>query len=225
MCTDLIAYTATEASALATLHPGKRILVAFNSLYSADALSAFEVPELHERTDLLIIGRLVPEKKATLGIEGFALAAAKLPDEVTLHVVGSGQEGAEARSRLEGTPLLDRVRFHGQVSELADLAPIFLRCRALLAPGYIGLNATQALGFGLVVVYARDELHAPEIEALNDSNSMAFDSDDADACAEAIIDLFAQEARFDAHEIAAHARKTYTTDRMVDPFVELARYE
>lgn len=221
MCSDLISYTETEAGELAALFPTTSVLAARNALYSEAELSRLVPERPGERPDLITIGRLVREKKPLVALAAFHRAAGSLPAGAVLHVVGTGPQEGELRQYVAAKGIEDRVRFHGYVTELERLAPIFRRCRALLAPGYIGLNATQALGFGLPVLYSRDEPHAPEIEALDATNSVAFDTDDADACARVLVDLYRGRWRFDPQRIAAVARSAYTTDQMIMPFVRL----
>ena len=223
MCAELITYTETEARELAEIFGRKKIVPARNSLYTIAQMSQFELTDLADRPDLVLIGRLVPEKKALLGLAAFERARASIPPGVVLHIVGSGIQEQEIRDYAAKSGLSDQIRLYGWVSDLDQLAPIFERCRGLVAPGYIGLNATQALGFGLAVVYPRDDPHAPEIEALDATNSIVFETDDAEGCSKAIVELYQNPSRFDSRRIAEAARRKYSTDRMIEPFVGLAR--
>lgn len=223
MCSELITYTETEAGELEQLFPGKKIAPARNSLYSAEQMSRFELRDVADRPDLLMIGRLVPDKKPLLGLEAFERAWASLPAGTVLHIVGSGPLEREIDDRVADAGLGAQVRRYGWVSDLERLAPIFERCRGLVAPGYIGLNATQALYFGMPVIYPRDDPHAPEIEALDRTNSVVFDSDDVAGCSRAIAALYSGEWAFDCEQIARTARSKYSADRMIEPFVSLAR--
>lgn len=225
MYTTLITYTESEARELRRIFPRKTILPARNSLYSVEQLSQFKPAALADRPDLVLIGRLVPEKKAMLGLAAFDRARSAIPPGAVLHIVGSGPQEQEIRDRLAADARLrDHVRLHGWVSEFADLAPIFRRCRGLVAPGYIGLNATQALGFGLAVIYPRDDPHAPEIEALDSTNSIVFETDDLEGCSRAIVELYENDSKFDSDHIAQTTRSKYSTDRMIAPFLALARH-
>jgi glycosyltransferase involved in cell wall biosynthesis len=220
-CTALIAYTETEARELRSALPRATVWPAPNALYSVEQMARFAVRPLDERPDLLIIGRLVPEKKAILGVEAFAKAVPDLPEEVVLHVVGTGPQEPELREYIAAAGLAGRVRLHGWVSDLGRLAPILERCCALLSPGYVGLNAIQSLAFGAPVLTARDEPHAPEIDALGAANSRLFASDDVEACREAIVEFHRGRGDFDAEAIAATIRADYSTDRMVQPFLAM----
>ncbi|MHC9294318.1 glycosyltransferase [Mycobacterium sp. LTG2003] len=223
LCAELITYTESEAAELMTCFPDKPITPARNSLYSAAQLAAYTIPDVDQRSDLIIIGRLVADKKPLLGLAAFERALPFLPDQVSVHVVGAGPQEDDVRAYVSAAGLTGRVQLHGWVSELSVLAPIFQRCRGLLSPGYVGLNVTQALGFGLPVIYPRDDPHAPEIEALNSTNSIVFDTDDVDQCSRAIIALYQDNWLFDTHRMADDIRSQYSTERMVRPFVALAR--
>jgi glycosyltransferase involved in cell wall biosynthesis len=223
LCTALIAYTETEARELRSALPAATVWPAPNALYSAEQMARLTVRPLEQRPDLLIIGRLVPEKKAILGVEAFAKAIPDLPDDVVMHVVGTGPQESELRTYIAEAGLASRVRLHGWVSDLAQLAPILERSCALVSPGYVGLNAIQALGFGAPVLFARDEPHAPEIDALGAANSRVFASNDVEACREAIVEFHRDRGNFDAETIAATVRADHSTDRMVQPFLAMGR--
>lgn len=220
-CTALIAYTETEARELRSALPAATVWAAPNALYSAEQMARFALRPLDQRPDLLIIGRLAPEKKAILGVEAFAKAVSDLPDDVVLHVVGAGPQESELRTFIVAAGLAHRVRLHGWVSDLDRLAPILERCSALVSPGYVGLNAIQALGFGVPVLFARDEPHAPEIDALGAANSRVFASDDVEACRKTIVEFHRDRGNFDAEAIAATIREAHSTDRMVQPFLAM----
>lgn len=223
LCSELITYTETEAAELKTCFPDKPVIPARNSLYSSAQLSAYDIRDVARCTDLIMIGRLVADKKPLLGLAAFEQALPHLPDQTSLHVVGAGPQEDDVRAYIGAAELTDRVRLHGWVSDLAVLAPIFQRCRALLSPGYVGLNVTQALGFGLPVIYPRDDPHAPEIEALNPTNSIVFDTDDVDQCSRAIVAVYQGDWPFDSRRMADEIRSQYSTERMIQPFVALAR--
>ncbi|MDN5858759.1 MAG: glycosyltransferase family 4 protein [Pseudonocardia sp.] len=220
-CTAIIAYTETEATELRSVLPAATACSAPNALYSAEQMARFALRPLEQRPNLLIIGRLVPEKKAILGVKAFAQAIPDLPDDVVLHVVGTGPQEPELRTYIAAGGLAGRVCLHGWVSDLGRLAPILESCCALVSPGYVGLNAIQALGFGVPVLFARDEPHAPEIEALGAANSRVFASNDVEACREAIVRFHRDRGHFDAEVIASAIRVDYSTDRMVQPFLAM----
>ncbi|GAA4752141.1 hypothetical protein GCM10023199_34360 [Actinomycetospora chibensis] len=159
-------------------------------------------------------------------IECFARAAPSLPKDFTLHLVGDGEErpAAEALSRQLGID--GRVVFHGEVNDPELLRPIFHSVRALIATGYIGLNAIQALGFGVPVIYPYDEPHAPEVVLLNDLNSRAYSSKEALSELPAIlVDLASSSPseKFGAPaELSARIADEHSTEQMASPFRELA---
>lgn len=223
MCTELITYTETETDELRIRFPKKTIVPARNSVYTLSQMSQFAIPDIGERPDLILIGRMVPEKKPLMGLEAFERTRDALPAGTVLHIVGTGPEERRMRDYVTRAGLSDQVRFYGWVSELTELAPIFERCRGLLAPGYVGLNATQALVFGLVVLYPRDDPHSPEIEALDATNSVVFESDDVEGFSKAIASLYIDNWQFDSEGFSKSTRFKYSTDRMIEPFVELAR--
>jgi glycosyltransferase involved in cell wall biosynthesis len=226
LCSALVSYTRSEAQSLGALFPGKPVWAASNSLYSRRQLSgALPTNPAQPRTDLVMIGRLVPEKKPVLGLRAFASVVGELPPEVTLHIVGGGPLAAEIERFVAASGLCDRVRLHGYAWDWETITPIFRSCRAMLSPGYIGLNAIQALAFGVFVIYGRDEPHAPEIEALDETNSAPFESDDVATCARRIMELYDGSRRVDPVAIARASQQMYNTDEMSAVFARLVRVD
>lgn len=211
----LIVYTESER---AELQKSTRIPVyaAPNALYPRHLMQAIEGRPLH----LIWTGRLVAEKKPLLAIRGLALALDRLPPESMLLVVGAGPE-TEAVERLASQlGVLDRVMVAGYVSSPDRLADLYGSALLSLSTGYVGLSLVQSLAFGVPMLYARDEPHAPEIEAANDANSRVFASDDATDLSEKILEIFEarQSWRGKRQDIAADCRDRYSTETMARSF-------
>jgi len=80
----------------------------------------------------------------------------------------------------------------------------------------------QSLGFGVPVLFARDEPHSPEIEAAVEGfNATAVSSDDAAALGRAIVRFAAERGAWyrRRQEIAAWTRERYSVEAMTDRFV------
>ncbi|WP_433029625.1 glycosyltransferase [Actinomycetospora sp. CA-053990] len=217
MCSSLITYTEAERERAKELFPKKPIRVAANALYRAKDMTEVTQGGL----DVVWIGRVVEEKKPLLAIDSWREFVRARGTSSRLLVVGDGPllEAMKERARTAG--VRESVEFFGRVNDSDVLRKIFGRCRLMLATGYVGLNVTQGLGFGLPVVYPEQEPHAPEIEALDPDNSLTFASENAESCAHAVQAAFASD--WHASEIAAAARKRYSVEAMATPFLDLAR--
>jgi len=92
-----------------------------------------------------------------------------------------------------------------------------------VSPGYVGLSLIQSLGFGVPMLIARDEPHAPEVEAaVEGENSFMFESDSVSALAELLVTMADDRASWLARRpaLAESARRTYSIENMVRSFVE-----
>lgn len=222
LCSTLIMYTASEAEAVRRRFPAKSVVVASNAVYSRREMRPARREEPGAR-DLIWIGRVVPDKKPLLAVEAMRELVRSGAGGTRLHLVGEGPLLDEVRARIAEYGLGDVVLVYGKVTDPAELARLFGRCAALLATGYVGLNVTQSLGFGVPVIYPDADPHAPEIEALDARNGVSFPSDDAAGCAAAIgavlsgaVDLASRE------EISEAAAGAYSVEAMSGAFVDLA---
>lgn len=219
--TALIVYTETEKSQLLARWPGLRVHVAPNAIYPEHEMQP-ALPSGTEPTNLVWIGRMIELKRPLLAIEGFEHAADELPGTCRLVMVGSGPDLEAVRERVRSSPLRDRIDVTGQVTDHAALEAIFGDAVAMLATGYLGLNATQSIGFGIPVIYPDDEPHAPEVEALDESNSTSFSAQDVDELVAAVIDVFRERKAWFAcrEEISRVARGRYSCEAMARGFID-----
>lgn len=171
----LVTYTETQARELAAISPDKPIWAAPNALYMRSECSYAHGTE---RNSVVYVGRLHPEKKPLLLVRAFALVA-QTAENIVLEVVGDGPEMAEVEATAARLGMEDRVVLHGHKSGIDELRSIYARALVSVSPGYVGLSITQSFAFGVPMVIARDEPHAPEIEAaVPGENCLYFDEDD-----------------------------------------------
>jgi len=145
------------------------------------------------RTDILYIGRLIPEKKVGLLLEGFALACREgmLPPEVRLTLVGDGPLKGELLASAEALGIQDRVVFTGAVYGQKELAPWFNRAWVSVSPGGVGLSAIHSLAYGVPMAVARGEGHGPEADDLIEGeNAIFFEPENPNTLAVALSGLY-----------------------------------
>jgi len=222
----VIVYTETEVTELRRLSPGLDVVAAQNALYSQPELQS--VGSADAATDFLCVGRLNPSKKPLLLLDAFHLAEHGLPGDIRLVFVGDGplRESLEETARSAG--LTDRVLVVGHVSSLDELRDMYARAVASVSPGYAGLSLLQSLGFGVPMLIARDEPHAPEIEAAIDGqNAIFFPSDSPAALASALVTVARtrQEWRSRRSLISDPIRSRYSIENMVESFVTALRID
>jgi glycosyltransferase involved in cell wall biosynthesis len=214
----LIVYTDQDRDALLVNGYKKPIYVASNAIVRSSQQRA--IPRKGERSSLVWIGRLVAAKKPRLAIDAFRLAIPELRESTNLIIVGDGPERDGCIASAEDLVRAGRVRFLGEIVDEPSLAELFGSALATIASGYVGLNATQSIGYGCPIVYPTGEPHAPEIAALNKSNSLSFPQDDEKALARAMIEIERANDRFDREAISQRTRDEYSAERMASNFLQ-----
>jgi len=116
---------------------------------------------------LIVLGRLVPHKRVELAIDAVADLSVEFPD-LTLDVVGEGWWHTHLVDHARERGVLDRVRFHGHVSDEEK--------HRLLARAWVSAVPSVKEGWGLVIVEA----------GLHETPSIAFRA--AGGVAESVVD-------------------------------------
>ena len=216
----LIVYTHQDRDGLLANGYKKRIYVAPNAVARSTHQQA--IARQSKRSSFVWIGRLAEAKKPQLAIDAFRLALPELRDSTQLFVVGDGPERVSCIASARDLVSSGRIRIFGFVDE-QSLAQLLGSAIASVASGYVGLNATQSIGYGGPIVYPSGEPHSPEVAALNESNSVSFPRDDPAALARTMIEVERAQDRFDREAISRHVRETYSADRMASHFLGAVR--
>ena len=219
----VIVYTESQARELGALMPGTVVRAAPNALYSR-ALAIGDAAHRRPARTILFVGRLVPAKKPLLLLEGFARVANDLPACTRLVFVGDGPLAPALWERARDLGVSDRVELAGHVEAFDRLRVLYADALVSVSPGYAGLSLTQSLWFGVPVLIARDEPHAPEIEAAEAGvNSVFFESDSSEALGRELVRAFEDRDRWlqRGPEIAAVCVSRYSLESMVDAIVEV----
>lgn len=188
----LILYGEQGKQQLAALGiPPERMFVAQNSIDTA-LIDSLRSTDWSGRYRLLCIGRLVPGKRVDLLLKAFSDALPHLPSNVRLCIVGEGPEEEALKALSISLGIQDRVDWAGPLYGEDNLAPIFNSSLLSITAGYVGLSAIHSLAYGVPKLYADDEPHSPEIEALiPGENSMTFVARDSASLTERMIELIA----------------------------------
>jgi glycosyltransferase involved in cell wall biosynthesis len=216
----LIVYTEAEAAELRASSAGVDVVAAPNALYELHQMSP--LPPSGEPSDFVFVGRLTSAKKPQLLLEGFREAAPFLETGVSLVFVGEGPLRLSLEQESVRAGLANRVRFLGHVSDPEELQSIYANAIASVSPGYAGLSLIQSLGFGIPMIIARDEPHAPEIEAaVEGENAMYFQQDTPAALKDLLLAVARDRTRWLARreQIGAPIRTRYSIEGMVESFV------
>ena len=209
---NIVTYTAQQAQELRARQPRLRCFTAPNAIFPRAELN----PVNRQGRDIVYVGRLVPEKKVDLLIRGYDVAARGPGELGNLVIVGSGTESDRLQLLAADLGIKDSVLFTGEVTDYGALRAIYSRALCSASPGYVGLSATQSLGFGVPMVWASDELHAPEVVQLDASNSVSFESDSPTSLAAAIMSVLERTEEFDESRdvISSTVRDHYSAEVM-----------
>jgi glycosyltransferase involved in cell wall biosynthesis len=208
----LVVYTETERRQLLELHPGARVLAAPNGIYPSTLIGP-RTPGGREPDAFAYVGRLVPTKKPRLLLDAFLLAREGLPEGTRLVIAGDGPLRAELEAMAAGAGA--DVTFLGHVTDYDRLAELYAGAIASVSPGYVGLSIVQSLSFGVPMIVARDEPHAPEVEAAREGVNCRFVESDSPAALAAALRAFGAErgAWLERRgEIAAECARRYSAD-------------
>ncbi len=221
MAAAVVTYTATQRRQLTPMLKGKPIFTAPNSLVSANDCDPGRT-SVEGLRRIIYVGRLNPSKKVGLLVEGFARAIDRLPGQVELCIVGEGAERPALSARASTLGVASRVRMLGHISNHEILKELYAGAFCSASPGYVGLSCIQSFSFGVPLLVADKEPHAPEIEACEEGrNSVFFKADDAQDMADKLALLWAERGRWHARraEISRDIADNYSVESMVGGLV------
>ena len=223
LASHIICYCYNEREYLTRLFPNKTIIVAGNSsVHRKDCAPLTEPAE--SRNAVLFMGRLVASKKPMLLLQAVEILQ-KNGHDIGAVFIGEGPEKTfceryAARAGLKG------IHFAGQEFDVNKQRKLAQHCFALASPGYIGLSALDALGFGLPVAYCPTEPNSPEVETLvDDENALRFTRDSASALSSVLYDFYENRVAWLARG-AEHCRtisEKYSIEHMAEEFTKFFR--
>lgn len=213
-CADgVITYTQLQATELAERVRTIPVFPAPNALYRKQM---FQFDPAASRNAFIYVGRMVAEKKPELLIRAYARAVPMLSDE-ELIMVGDGAQLDYLRELAGRLGVANSVRFMGHIDDYDRLQSLYAKAIASVSPGYVGLSATQSLSFGVPMLVADLEAHAPEIEAIQPGmNGAMFISDSIDSLAHTLVQFHDNSAYWAqaGPEISASCQERYSVERM-----------
>lgn len=133
----------------------------------------------NEKTSILFVGTLYQGKGVDKLITAFGDATKGSKSNITLDIVGKGEE-REALERLtESLGLSDKVRFHGAIYDESVLARLFAKALLCVSPTQAGLTVPKSMGYGVPMVTKRYAITGGEIYHIkNGENGILYDRDE-----------------------------------------------
>jgi glycosyltransferase involved in cell wall biosynthesis len=173
--------------------------------------------------DFIYVGRMVASKRPDLLLEGFLHALPSLSPAVRLLMVGDGPLVAALQRQVIEIKETHRVQFFGHVSDVGELRSLYSLALAAVSPGYVGLSIIQSLAFGVPMIVADDEPHAPEIEAARSGlNCVYFTARSVQSLSHTLVDVHrnADTWRDRSAIIAESCRNTYSVETLAERLLE-----
>ena len=163
----LMFYTEREVEAYSRRYSVRadKPVLALNNGIETDEIARLRAPydAAARGRNVLFIGRLTAKAEVPLLLRALAEPPCR---DVTLHVIGAGQNAAYAHSLAETLGVDARVRWHGAMHDEARTAEVANRCALFVYPGSVGLSLIHALAYGLpAIVHDSPQRHMPEIAA------------------------------------------------------------
>jgi len=162
----------------------RRIRVVYNSVDHARQLILRETAVQHDfyssegwfedvsAPTLIFVGRLTPEKRLDSLIDSVKCLRQQ-GFIYNLVIIGDGTESD--RLRTLSAELMDQIYFYGACYEEEALAKLIANADLCVSPGFVGLTAIHALGYGTpVCTHDNFARQAPEAEAIIDGRTGIF---------------------------------------------------
>ena len=174
----------------------------------------------HDRTLLLYVGRLAPEKNTRVLFQAFSLLQERLPNEFHLLVIGDGQERDELRALQDASGQVGSIPYCTDSSELAQYyraADLFVHPGIEETFGLVALES-QACGTPVVGIrgtYMDGVIFHRQDEWANENSPRAL--------ADAIEKMSARDLAEMGREAAVEARERYAWPRVFERIFAIYR--
>lgn len=180
LSSGFIAYSKKDAKKSQRLCKHLPIWIASNSSVSQkDCFYIKRNPS--EINNIIFVGQLGKRKKLPILLIAFKHAIENdfIPVDSNLIVVGDGPESESLRKSTKRLNISNRVNFAGTVIDINLLRELYSHALFSIAPGQIGLSATQSLAFGVPLILAQNEFTGPEVEpCVQGENAIYFKRED-----------------------------------------------
>jgi glycosyltransferase involved in cell wall biosynthesis len=201
--------------------PSQAVWVAPNALYSSADLEPQSAET--EKNSIIYVGRLVPDKKVDLLIRAFAQLISSVPG-FRLKIIGQGSELEPLRRLATQLGCGQQVDFLGAVTTPDKLREAYADAICSVSPGYVGLSLTQSLGFGVPMLIADDEPHAPEVELERFGGVARFKEGDSESLALLLQNVCLGNQKFPApQELVVPVRTSYSAESMAKGLLDSLR--
>lgn len=137
----------------------EKVYIAYNTMF----INNFENgSSFHDKHRILFVGRAQKRKKVDLLIQAFAKVLDHIPSNITLDIIGDGEQNLLLKQLVKDLKIDRFVNFHGSITDEVSIKPFFLESIAYVSPGPVGLSVLQSFSYGIPVITYRHCYHGPE---------------------------------------------------------------
>ena len=226
LANKIIVYTQSQKQELELRMPNKKIFSAQNALYKKNEM--FTNNNFKTINNIIYVGRLTKKKKPLIMVKAFEIALNKLSNNVNLLIIGDGEEKQNIIKYVNNNKIASRVSILGHIGSYTKLRELYHSSLVSLSPGYVGLSATQSLGFGVPMLVSRNENHSPEIEYIKEGvNALFFESNSEKHLSDKLLEIFKNQDYWIKQRelISEECKNKYSIESMAEPFINLLEYE
>lgn len=115
-----------------------------------------------KKTRILFVGSFDERKQLDSLIYAFNNVLNEIPDNITLTIIGDGNEKDKLQEIVNKKNLKDRVDFEGRINDPVKLHPYYREAIASVSFGQAGLSVLQSLGFGVPFITKKNAISGGE---------------------------------------------------------------
>lgn len=128
------------------------------------------------RSSFLFLGSLHKRKKIFILLQAFKNVVNKIPKEISIDIIGEGEEYRNIENWIIENNLQDRIILHGQKTK-KDLICYFEKAIACISPGQAGLSVLESFSYGVPFITQRNAVTGGEIYNIKHTyNGFFFDT-------------------------------------------------
>lgn len=131
------------------------------------------------KNSILFVGTLYKSKGVDKLIEAFSKAISDTDSNITLDIVGKGDEKSALEELAENLGIKEKVIFHGPIYDEAQLSKLFEKALASVSPTQAGLTVPKSMGYGVPMITRTDAISGGEIYHISHNiTGIFYDNDD-----------------------------------------------
>lgn len=131
------------------------------------------------KSSFLYVGRAQKRKKLDVLIKVFSNIVNKIPKNISIDIVGEGEENSYLKELGEKLNISERINFYGKINDSVQLKEIYRKALAYVSPDAVGLGVQHSFSYGVPIVTSSVGFKGAEYDNLvNYGNSLLFEKEE-----------------------------------------------